>query len=311
MKTILELINKDFNRRLAEQKLAESTKISYLARMNVIGKLLAERNIHFLKNTSLNDIKSVIYDLKTNEYSPNRINSLITAYSKFEQCFVHKSNRVSNYIKRDSNIVSNLQFKHSHTYMPIDFVKVMDRTVELASVKSEKDRLFKLGYQFLKLTGLRDGALLSNSDIKDERYQGINKNQVIFNNNGSVKIVNIYDKYKREKNDQWTLTLPKDHAVIPVIKELMKSSSDKLINMSQKEFQVMYKKVDFKVKSSPDIIEKYGNLLNNTPHTLRHNYIHYAHLENVKNGIDPALSYEIIANQVGHQNSEVTRQYDK
>jgi hypothetical protein len=324
MESFRQEINGKFNRKLSESKLAESTKQSYLSRMNVLANAFESRGIFFRQSIGLNDVKCIFDDLKEIGYSKNRIFALITAYRKFDMYYTKSNMRISNYIRSDfkgiykhevikdadigrtqaNNIKNNLP---PLKYMPDLYKDRLTENVIIQKATTQSDRDFKQSYHFLSATGLRSGAFFGVKSVGSDEYKGIMKEQVYFNANGSVTIKDIKDKYDR---DGWTMELPAGHPGIRPLQKLMEASGKKLSILDQQTFERRFRKINLEVRRDPDIVEKYGNLPLYTPHSLRANFIHDSVQTFVSKGVSKEEAYEKVSKLVNHNESSTTRSYD-
>ena len=322
--TFSQEINGKFRRKLTESRLADSTKQSYLIRMNVIAKKLEDHGVIFRKSISFNEILGVFDELKKEGYTKNRIFALITAYRKFDNYFTKSDMRVSDIVRnkykgiykyesiKDPDIgrtqAKNIAQKLPPIkYMPDMYKDRLTETVMKQKAETQSDREFKFSYKFLSETGLRSGAFFGVNSIPGEHYNGIMKDQVHFNKNGSVIIKDIKDKYARAG---WTMVLPAGHPAIIPLKKLMEGSGNKLSILDQKTFQRRFSHVNLMVRRDPDIVENYGNLPFYTPHALRANFIHDKVFELKNAGLSSTEAYEKVSVLVNHGESSTTKSYD-
>ena len=324
LETFSQEINGKFRRKLSESRLADSTKQSYLLRMNVIAKKLDERGVIYRQSIGLNEVLGVFDELKKEGYTKNRIYALITAYRKFDNYYTKSDLRISDFVREKykgiyqyesikdpdigrtqaKNIAQNLP---PLKYMPDLYKERLTETVMKQKSQTQSDRDFKLSYKFLSETGLRSGAFFGNNLIPGEHYKGIMKDQVQFKNDGSVIINNIKDKYAREG---WTMVLPAGHSAIKPLKQLMEGPGKKLSILDQRTFENRFNHVNLMVRRDPDIVENYGNLPFYTPHALRANFIHDKVFELKNAGLSSTEAYEKVSVLVNHGESSTTKSYD-
>ena len=317
-------INGKFRRKLSESKLCETTKQSYLKRLNVISNDLSSMGIVYRNEVGLNDIRFLFDRYKEEGYGRNSISAMITALRKFEIQYTKPCNRLTEVLREDHKII----FKYKNNddpdtgmtaakaiknglppqkYMPKLFSDRLEQNVKSLPIKTERDRDFKASYEFLKHTGMRSGAFFGVKSVGSNDYLGIRKEQIDLNKDGSILIKNIKDKYAREG---WTMSLPKGHPAIKPLKKLMTMSGENISNLDQKGFQRRFNRVIHECRRDPDIVEKYGNLPHYTPHCLRATFIHDKVQELKSNGLKPNEAYQKVSEIVNHENSKTTKLYD-
>lgn len=322
--TFLDEINGKFRNKLSQAKLAESTKQSYLSRMNVLAKELSKREFHYRSQISVTDVQSVIDSFRAQGYTRNRISAMITAYRKFDNYYTKSNMRISTVLRDQHKTIFNYKklgdSDVGHTsaqaikngippkkYMPQMFKERLNENLEMMKSTSQKQSDFKESFKFLQETGLRSGAFFGTKAIGSPEYAGINKDQIKFNKDGSVTISGIKDKYAREG---WDMKLAKDHPAIKPLENLMKLPGPKLSLLDQKTFEREFSKLAQTVRRDPDIVEKYGNLPRYTPHSLRANFIHDKVQKLVEDGVAKDQAYDTVSELVNHDSSKTTRLYD-